>query len=305
MESFKKVLVVLVCVGYISCQGFNDIDIDDGLKDLQENIPELGSLNRTNLPNAEDVEKVLRDKCAQNGATDAVDLLKAEQENAKLCIEAYVNVTVVQEELGEAEKSGSMDEVFGKYCKLWPDMYACFENATNIARQCMAGQEETSFNRSLVILNDLQEFVCFKDGDRLAMFVAEGGVECVKERKDEVQRCFNETLGSRIPNSDELSITSLPTFMFTQRDCDDFDKVRTCINTELEKCKESTPANIVDAFFKFLKKQMPCEKTTPSDEKIASLGKSEKRKTSTSSSSTFSVTLSVFIFTISCVRFFR
>lgn len=39
----------------------------------------------------------------------------------------------------------------------------------------------------------------------------------------------------------------------------DFDTLRNCINTELEKCEDSTPANIVDAFFKFLKKQMPCE----------------------------------------------
>jgi hypothetical protein len=42
--------------------------------------------------------------------------------------------------------------------------------------------------------------------------------------------------------------------------CSDFDTIRTCFNDELEKCKDSTPANIVDAFFKFLKKHMPCDK---------------------------------------------
>ena len=43
--------------------------------------------------------------------------------------------------------------------------------------------------------------------------------------------------------------------------CSDFDEVRKCFNTELEKCKDSTPANIVDAFFKFLKKHLPCGTT--------------------------------------------
>lgn len=39
----------------------------------------------------------------------------------------------------------------------------------------------------------------------------------------------------------------------------DFDTIRTCVNKELEKCKNTTPANIVDAFFKFLKKHIPCD----------------------------------------------
>ncbi|KAJ8982431.1 hypothetical protein NQ317_007779 [Molorchus minor] len=67
--------------GCISCQNVNDIDIDDVKKKLEENIPgidenDLNQLNNTKLPTAEDVEKVVREKCKKNGAENAVDDLQ-------------------------------------------------------------------------------------------------------------------------------------------------------------------------------------------------------------------------------------
>lgn len=38
----------------------------------------------------------------------------------------------------------------------------------------------------------------------------------------------------------------------------DFSKFRTCVGSALGKCNETTPANLMDAFFKFLKKITPC-----------------------------------------------
>lgn len=61
-----------------------------------------------------------------------------------------------------------MDEVFGKYCNKWPAIYACLDNVTATARLCMDSKEEKAFNKSLQILAELQEFVCLKDGDRMA-----------------------------------------------------------------------------------------------------------------------------------------
>lgn len=250
----------------MECQSINNVDtakvkevIEKGLGNLNVDLPDDIDFNSTNLPTAEDIEKVLKEKCEKNGAPNAVDLIKEEQANIQICIEGYVNVTVVQEELEVAKKTGSMDEVFVKYCKKWPDILACLDNTTAIARTCMDEKEEDVFNKTLNLLNDLQNFMCFKDGDRLAMFVAEGGVECIQERNDGIHECLEKTVGSKLPNTEDLSITSLPSILFTEKDCGDFETIRTCINDELEKCKESTPANIVDAFFKFVKKQIHCQ----------------------------------------------
>ena len=43
----------------------------------------------------------------------------------------------------------------------------------------------------------------------------------------------------------------------------DFFKLQKCVVKELEKCKEPTPANIVDSLFNFIKKVTPCAKFTP------------------------------------------
>ncbi|XP_057655861.1 27 kDa hemolymph protein-like [Diorhabda carinulata] len=266
MNFIKQAVIIFILIITTNCQSLNNVDadkvkdaIEKGLGDFNVNLPDEVDLNSTNLPNAEDIEKILKEKCEKNGAPNAVDLIKEEQQNIQSCLESYVNVTIVEEELENAKKNGSMDEVFAKYCKKWPDILACLDNTTAIARTCMDEREEDAFNKTLNIVNDLQNFMCFKDGDRLAMFVAEGGVECIQNRKDGIHDCLDKTVGSRLPNPDDISITSLPIILFSEKDCGDFETIRACINNELEQCKESTPANIVDAFFKFLKKQLPCQ----------------------------------------------
>lgn len=77
-------------------------------------------------------------------------------------------MTEIQEELEKSKSTGSMDEVFSKYCNKWPDMHGCFDNVTSIARQCMDKREEAALNKTMEILNELQTFMCFKGGDRLA-----------------------------------------------------------------------------------------------------------------------------------------
>ncbi|KAJ8952135.1 hypothetical protein NQ318_018471 [Aromia moschata] len=263
MNMPRRFFLIAAIVGYVASQTINEIDVDDVKKKLEAEIPGIDEfeekLNKTKLPSAEDVQEVLKEKCKKNGAEDAIENLQEQQVYTKECVESYLNYDEIQNELNEAKKTGSMDEVFGKYCKKWPSIYACFDNVTTSAKRCMDNRELKAFNKSMEILDELQSFMCFKDGDRLAMFVAEGGVECIKEQKDGVLECLNSTLGSRIPDPDDLSVGSLPTFLFTEKDCEDFDVVRECVNKQLEKCKDSTPANIVDAFFKFLKKHMPCQ----------------------------------------------
>lgn len=41
-----------------------------------------------------------------------------------------------------------------------------------------------------------------------------------------------------------------------------FDELHKCTVAQLEKCKENTPANIIDALFKFARKTSPCRNYT-------------------------------------------
>ncbi|KAF7282127.1 hypothetical protein GWI33_003138 [Rhynchophorus ferrugineus] len=230
-------------------------DLQSTLGNSFFNVPDV-NVTSVHYP---EVEKVLKKKCEEQGSKDALDAINNQTSLIHKCITTHVNVTQIQPELDEAKKTGSMDVVFAKYCKKWPEVYACVENVTLIVRQCLTETEEKSFNKTLTIIDELKEFMCFKDGDRLAMFVAEGGVECVQEQQNGITECLNSTFGEKVSDIDDLSASTLPIFAFTSESCEDFDKLRLCVNDVLEKCKDTTPANIVDAFFKFLKKQMPCE----------------------------------------------
>lgn len=79
-----------------------------------------------------------------------------------------MNVTAVQEELQEAKKTGSMDEVFAKYCKKIPDIMGCVKNVTEAFKPCLEDKEKDSLKILSNITESLLDFACYKDGDRIA-----------------------------------------------------------------------------------------------------------------------------------------
>lgn len=153
------------------CQQLNDINEDDiknKLGDAGIDTSNLPNFNASDIP-VEQIKKSLQEKCAEAGADpSAVDDIQNQKDALQECLQAQVNVTLLQEEIEESKKTGSMDEVFGKYCKKYPDIYGCFDKVTEIAKQCMTDGEKKSLNLTMNIVKELKEFVCYKDGDRIA-----------------------------------------------------------------------------------------------------------------------------------------
>lgn len=56
------------------------------------------------------------------------------------------------------------------------------------------------------------------------------------------------------------SVENLPNLVIKEENCRDMDKLEACVVRELETCKESTPANLVEALFRFVRKETPCNK---------------------------------------------
>lgn len=61
-----------------------------------------------------------------------------------------------------------MDEVFGKYCAKRTKMATCVQGFIDNIRLCLNTEEKNALNITLNIIKQLGEFVCFKDGDRIA-----------------------------------------------------------------------------------------------------------------------------------------
>lgn len=60
-----------------------------------------------------------------------------------------------------------------------------------------------------------------------------------------------------LPQLKEQSISTL--------NCSDMNTLQTCIVKELETCEESTPANLVESMFKFVRNETPCVNMTVSN----------------------------------------
>lgn len=76
------------------------------------------------------------------------------------------------------------------------------------------------------------------------------------------------------------SIDQLPTLIIKEENCHDMDKLEECVVKELETCKESTPANLVEALFRFVRKETPCVKYAKTGAKTGARSSSIGMKTS-------------------------
>ncbi|XP_050304835.1 uncharacterized protein LOC126742251 [Anthonomus grandis grandis] len=205
--------------------------------------------------NLDDIPQI-KEKCQAKGKPDSYDRLKTAINETRNCLQSKINPEKIKEELEEAKKTGSMDEVFGKYCNKRQEYKNCIMTTVNITKECMEEVEIAALDKTINVIEEVIDFACYKDGDRLAMFVAEGGPECLSSRTEQIKQCMNSTL--KIDTS-SFSITSLPTSLpslkIDKKKCDDLNEIRTCVVEDLEKnCQDTTPANIVDALFKFIKK---------------------------------------------------
>ncbi|XP_018321234.1 27 kDa hemolymph protein-like [Agrilus planipennis] len=282
-----KLIIFTACLaGLVLSQ---NEDLQDLTKRVNE-IPGFENFNQSSFLSSDTVD-LIKQKCEKNGGEANIDLkFQSIRDELQACISDNFNVTQIQEEVEKAKSTGSMDEVFAKYCAKKELVYNCVSNLTETVNKCLDDEEKESMKLFLNVTDSLANFVCFKDGDRIAMFIAEGGVECLNSQNEPIQRCVNETFGYLFPQ--EMNINSLPKLIIKAQHCSDFTKLQKCVVEQLENCKDNTPANIVDALFKFIRRVTPC-KNQPTAAEI--VGERRFEKTSDSSSTAISITFSTIL----------
>ncbi|CAH1122165.1 unnamed protein product [Ceutorhynchus assimilis] len=176
---------------------------------------------------------------------EAIYILQDQVEVHQRCLSLYMD-------LG----SRSLSENLGNYCNKMPYINEC---AQLTIRAGAPNPEGKCFLKIFGIIKDFQNFLCSnsENESRLAMFITAGGVECIKEHP--VENCFDEVLDRLLLNTQtDLSIANLAIFIFTTLDCQEFNKIHTCMEEVLEKCEDTAPAMLVDASFEFIKNQTDC-----------------------------------------------
>ncbi|KAJ0179735.1 hypothetical protein K1T71_004326 [Dendrolimus kikuchii] len=202
-------------------------------------------------------------KCEQNGGIEAYE--KAQNAGADLtkCLQGLVDVSVLQAEIENAKPHGSIDEVFKKYCDKKQDFLGCAKQMLDTTKLCFSKRERDNIKIVTNITQQLAEFVCFKDGDRIALFIAEGGQECFEDKREDIQECSKSIFGTELSlgmQLDNITSENVPQLSFDKTQCDQLSQLQLCIVDVLSTCTKPTTANIVESLFKYVRNGTPCKK---------------------------------------------
>lgn len=257
--------------------------------------PELANGNLTDK-----AKNLFKDKCQKiagdnDKGGEAFSNLEQGFVTAMECVSQIVNVSALQVEMEKARPTGDMDSVFHKYCMKRPAALICLRNLVEKVEPCLEQEERNNTAVLMHIFESMLEFVCYKGGDQIALFIAERGPECLDSKKEQIQRCMNNTFGEFLPKDSVENMETLPKFIIGPKQCEDIQNLSDCITKELETCEEITPANIVDSMFRFIKNQTIC----------GSAGSTAHHKSNASSSllssSALSVMLALFLAAVTIV----
>lgn len=145
---------------------------DEVLKKVSSVVGDIPELNNpqlnASLPNIEEAKTLFKDKCTKNGGPNAFDNVQRAQEDMMQCIRSLVNFTELQAEMERYKPTGDLDIVFKNYCNKRSTLKACVSNFTDTIEHCLDKKERENKKVVLNITDSLLEFICYKEGDRIA-----------------------------------------------------------------------------------------------------------------------------------------
>jgi len=260
-------IVVSLFSASVLCEG--ELDLNDLKSKLPAGIELPSSLQNITLPTLDEVKAVVKSKCDQvSGGDAAYKTVEAASEELKICASDLIDFSELQTEIEKAQPNGELDTVFNKYCRRRTVAIECLKNFTATVEPCLEPKEIEGEKTLVKIVTNVLNFVCHKDGDQIALFIAEKGPECFDAKKDDIIACVNGTFSKYHTPENEKKLkditanTELPQFVVGMEQCHDMNKLQNCIVSTLEDCEESTPANLVESMFKFIRNETPCINVT-------------------------------------------
>ncbi|XP_016952050.1 27 kDa hemolymph protein [Drosophila biarmipes] len=231
------------------------------LDQIQTQLPEQIAKSNFSLG---DAKELFRNKCVEVAGEEAGGHAYGEIESGFMvlteCLNGIVNYTAMQEEIQEASPKGELDVVFNKYCSRRASAVQCVDTFTAQLAPCLVAEEREGQDVIKQIIQSLLNFVCHKDGDQIALFIAEKGPECIESQKENIQQCVNNTFAEyfNLQDVQDNRIKTIPKLTVGQKQCDDMLNLQACVVSKLETCSDITPANLVESMFNFVRNQTLC-----------------------------------------------
>ncbi|EDW00193.1 27 kDa glycoprotein [Drosophila grimshawi] len=216
----------------------------------------------------DDLQRLMEQKCLKANAPLPASEVNATKLTADIqqaagrlmqCINGLVNISVVMDEVETARPRGDLDVVFEKYCLRMPRARECITDFNAALLPCMTREERSHNAMMLRIMGKLLDFVCYKNGDQIALFIAEEGPECFQQHKDNVGSCLQTSFGHYLPSQLNISQVQLPDLVLGPRQCTELHDFESCVVRHLETCSNITPSNIVESMFRYVRKESNCQ----------------------------------------------
>ncbi|NEU34256.1 27 kDa glycoprotein, partial [bacterium LRH843] len=92
------------------------------------------------------------------------------KEELQFCMKDMLDYKKINAEIETAKPTGDLDKVFRKYCRSTPKLKGCINNFTTSIEPCLEESEKVSKHIIMNITTALEQFICYKEGDRIALF---------------------------------------------------------------------------------------------------------------------------------------
>lgn len=113
---FCSLLSFLRSVASVFCEIDSELNIEKLKSNLPEGVELPDSLKNVTLPSADDVRRVIKDKCKKtSGGDEAFDHAEEAQSKLLECITGLINVEQLQKDIEDAQPRGELDTVFNGY----------------------------------------------------------------------------------------------------------------------------------------------------------------------------------------------
>jgi len=212
--------------------------------------------------------EIWEDKCLKFGGQKALDDWLKAQEDLIWCVLTNFDVTSIQDEIEAKKATGDLDVVFKKYCGVpVQKTRPCIVDFLESSRHCLRSKDREGINVTMKMIDAAIDFVCHNSGDRMALFMAEEGIDCLTQRKEAILSCVNKTVpelfktvNNKIQSTYPMRRSVDPFLVFNQKNCRRGDNLRRCVEKELLQCNDPTPSNVVNAMFIAMWNSTPCKK---------------------------------------------
>ncbi|XP_071547184.1 27 kDa hemolymph glycoprotein-like isoform X2 [Panulirus ornatus] len=145
-------------------------------------------------------------------------------------------------------------EIIRKACSFEKHIMKCNENINREIQRCLIGQERDVMNITLKTMRAAVDYVCYNDGERIALFLDNDGWECVLSQMNNIYTCVREKLAS----VESLALEELSSIGFSDDVCKIVNDIPHCVVEYTGKCNDSTPSDILDSLHKHILKMTPC-----------------------------------------------